>query len=123
MKGFKILGVVSRSLTGKAIVLSLAGKFDPQKLPGDTVALWKLVSRALLLRSEGRCEECGFKNTNVHVHHRNGCGLDNRLENLIVLCASCHMKHHHPKTDVNLLPRVTRRGMYGKSRVQPTIKI
>lgn len=32
-----------------------------------------------------------------HVHHINGIRTDNRLENLIVLTASEHMAHHHPR--------------------------
>jgi hypothetical protein len=44
---------------------------------------------------ENRCEQCGIsewqgKPLNMHLHHINGDGLDNRLENLELLCANCH---------------------------------
>jgi transposase-like protein len=44
---------------------------------------------------ENRCERCGInewrgKPLNMQLHHINGDGLDNRLENLELLCANCH---------------------------------
>jgi transposase-like protein len=41
------------------------------------------------------CEECGLNEWRgrplaLQLHHRNGDGLDNRVENLTVLCANCH---------------------------------
>lgn len=44
---------------------------------------------------ENRCERCGLTEwhgapLSMHLHHRNGDGLDNRLENLELLCANCH---------------------------------
>jgi HNH endonuclease len=44
---------------------------------------------------ENRCERCGVsewqgKPLNMQLHHINGDGLDNRLENLELLCANCH---------------------------------
>lgn len=54
--------------------------------------------KARLLASglkENRCEECGIDEwldepLNMALHHVNGDGSDNRLENLRLLCASCH---------------------------------
>lgn len=54
--------------------------------------------KARLLKSgtkENRCEVCGLtdwlgKPLSMQLHHRNGDGLDNRLENLQLLCANCH---------------------------------
>jgi HNH endonuclease len=44
---------------------------------------------------ENRCEICGItewlgKPLNMELHHVNGDGADNRLENLQLLCANCH---------------------------------
>jgi hypothetical protein len=44
---------------------------------------------------ENRCERCGInewqeKPLAMQLHHINGEGLDNRLENLELLCANCH---------------------------------
>lgn len=44
---------------------------------------------------ENRCEICGITDwmgrpLNMELHHRNGDGLDNRVENLQLLCANCH---------------------------------
>jgi hypothetical protein len=41
------------------------------------------------------CEECGIENWNdkpisLHLDHKNGDNLDNRLENLRILCPNCH---------------------------------
>lgn len=44
---------------------------------------------------ENRCEVCGItewrgKPLNMELHHVNGDGVDNRLENLQLLCGNCH---------------------------------
>ncbi|MGI9081388.1 MAG: HNH endonuclease [Thermoleophilaceae bacterium] len=44
---------------------------------------------------EKRCEECGLtewreKPLSITLHHVNGDGYDNRLENLLFLCPNCH---------------------------------
>ena len=44
---------------------------------------------------ENRCEVCGItrwmgKPVNMQLHHRNGDGSDNRLENIQFLCGNCH---------------------------------
>lgn len=43
------------------------------------------------------CELCGKVPPNLrqlHVHHKNGDWGDNRPENYMTLCMSCHMKQH-----------------------------
>jgi 5-methylcytosine-specific restriction endonuclease McrA len=44
---------------------------------------------------QNRCERCGITNwlgapLAIALHHANGDGLDNRIENLVMLCPNCH---------------------------------
>jgi 5-methylcytosine-specific restriction endonuclease McrA len=63
---------------------------------GKRVHRWHLRRRLLAegLKEE-RCEECGLRDWRgapvpLHLHHVNGDGDDNTLENLRMLCANCH---------------------------------
>jgi len=52
----------------------------------------RLINAGLL---EQRCEECGLdqwrcRPLSLQLHHINGKGRDNRLENLALLCPNCH---------------------------------
>lgn len=75
----------------------------PQRLPAvtyltfDQVQHRGTVKRALLRErlKDDRCELCGIsewqgKPLSLALHHVNGDGRDNRLENLQLLCPNCH---------------------------------
>ena len=53
-------------------------------------------------RAKNKCEECGKANCKLDIHHIDGNGLgakvkNNNLNNLQLLCVSCHMKIHNNK--------------------------
>lgn len=51
----------------------------------------------LVLNREYKCEKCG-STSNVDVHHKDGDRNNNTPENIVLLCRSCHMKEHRPKS-------------------------
>lgn len=65
---------------------------------------WYLYIRGLVLqRDDYTCQKCGKKDR-LHVHHIDQTGImenyippNNRSENLITLCPSCHAKSHSIK--------------------------
>jgi hypothetical protein len=77
-----------------------------QRVPTDPLASYLVVGRrvnryhlkAHLFNSglkENRCESCGISDwrgapLTMALHHVNGDGTDNRLENLQILCPNCH---------------------------------
>lgn len=56
---------------------------------------WKALRKEARERSGNRCEFCGGSPDNVHhVQYPKGGYQNDTLENLIVVCESCHMKSH-----------------------------
>jgi 5-methylcytosine-specific restriction endonuclease McrA len=57
---------------------------------------WNLKRRLIAAGIKANvCEECGLtewcgRPIALELHHRNGVGRDNRLENLAILCPNCH---------------------------------
>ncbi len=50
-----------------------------------------------MARFNTKCYACKKTFILVHIHHLNGDDLDNRRENLISLCPTCHAKLHNKK--------------------------
>ncbi len=55
--------------------------------------LWKRIKAPILVRANGRCEDCG-NHSKLDVHHKNYAriGGDEKQEDLIALCHECHKK-------------------------------
>lgn len=81
----------------------------PHKMPIESLLV---VGRAQTNRShlkrrlidaglkQDRCERCGLdewmgERLTTELHHVNGDGADNRLENLQLLCGNCHSQTHN----------------------------
>lgn len=50
-----------------------------------------------IIKPEYKCAICGRTDKKLDVHHKDGNCKNNNPDNLILLCRSCHNKHHHPK--------------------------
>lgn len=64
--------------------------------------------RARTLIQKAECETCKAADKRLDIHHKNHDTLDNRLENLLVLCRSCHLKESYRMGDHNA-PNVSQR--------------
>lgn len=82
-----------------------------RKLPADLI-------RALIARSGGRCESCGRGGV-LHAHHRKPVarGGAHTLDNLALLCVSCH-GHTHEKDFKTGSPWAQARDRRRKSKTQ-----
>ena len=67
---------------------------------------WEDISRAYRETHNYTCEHCGLEITDgydrqyIHVHHKDGRKLNNRVDNLQCLCLYCHANvddHHHQR--------------------------
>ncbi len=57
---------------------------------------WKLIRKQVLIRFEFKCANCGAE-TKLDVHHKTPYRKvqEHKIENLIPLCKSCHIKEEH----------------------------
>jgi predicted HNH restriction endonuclease len=64
---------------------------------------WKDIATAIKEKADWKCAKCGadFKDKKkstrgscLQVHHWNRIPEDNRPENLVALCNSCHLQYH-----------------------------
>ena len=70
---------------------------EPAKIKGHYLLAWRMVKRLLFEQAHYVCEQCGItQNVELVVHHKDGCGLNNALDNLQVLCVNCHRKTERP---------------------------
>ena len=67
-------------------------EFNPLALNGNQNLAWSAVKEYFSARLDGACEICLETPKKLHIHHKNGNSLDNRRENLMGICPSCHRK-------------------------------
>lgn len=59
---------------------------------------WKSVRSEKIIQADGKCEFCGCA-VNLHVHHKTyeHHGKEHEhMDDLVVLCADCHLREHFP---------------------------
>ena len=76
-------------------ILGLGDPFGKKKPKRKTVSRGSL--RDVYTRAGGICErcKCSLRGMKGHIHHKNRKPRDNRLSNLILLCANCHRIEHN----------------------------
>lgn len=74
--------------------LNLSDSYD--KTPSKRTPIPQSVKTAILIRSNGKCENCNtsLKGLTPDIHHKNLDPSDHRKVNLKVLCPNCHRKIH-----------------------------
>lgn len=65
---------------------------------------WDLVKKAVIIRDNYTCQECGGRDM-LDVHHRDGSGR-NDPENLVTLCRNCHGKKHSTEVITQEKPKI-----------------
>jgi len=59
----------------------------------DTLLDDKLWNALIKFHADYECETCG-DSEDLHAHHMDGNHDNNRLENGLCLCSTCHMREH-----------------------------
>jgi hypothetical protein len=100
----------SRSCANAAHSDRMVGSGNSKYKNGQSYALWFRSMRPLIMeREKWCCATCGAPEqpipftrkgkvsyrSNFHVHHIDENPSDNRAENLVALCGTCHATHHH----------------------------
>ncbi|MFW6027093.1 MAG: HNH endonuclease [Candidatus Woesearchaeota archaeon] len=95
-KRLKNAGVIMRNKkeSQKLVGYKLRGRIDPNSKKGNRKIYLKIAKK----NKEWVCEMCGATKTNNNfdlvVHHKDMNNRNNDLNNLMVLCQSCHSKVH-----------------------------
>ena len=73
------------------------GRYSNQYIRMREFVLDRDAARCVACGSEGKDmkHRYGGKRASLHCHHINENTRDNRPQNLIIMCMSCHKKHHH----------------------------
>jgi hypothetical protein len=76
-------------------IMKKCGQYDPN---------WHEIRKAIYIRDNWTCQECSCKCHNttknkIQCHHIDYDKMNNEPDNLITLCASCHMKTNYKKDD------------------------
>jgi len=69
---------------------------EPAKIKGHHILAWRKLKQLLFKQANYICGQCGKSHSDLIVHHKDGCGLNNTLDNLQVLCVNCHRKTERP---------------------------
>lgn len=103
----------SRACASKAHSLRMIGAGNSHYKDGTSYAEWFRLMRPLILeRDQDQCRVCSCPNylvptgratgqlvrSSLCIHHLNEDPADNRPENLITLCYTCHAVHHKSAT-------------------------
>jgi predicted HNH restriction endonuclease len=70
---------------------------------------WSEIAKAVKDKADWKCSKCGtdFKHNStrgncLQVHHWNRIPEDNRPDNLVALCNTCHLEYHRGrKSNIN----------------------
>ena len=59
----------------------------------NQIQLWRALA---IIQLGGKCCKCNSIEE-LHIHHKNGDWTDSRMENLELLCRTCHRERHSKK--------------------------
>lgn len=90
----------SRQKKHPEIELGVGSGKAKNNLPGPTNQSWKtgIVGYHKLVEKK-ECAQCG-RTEHLHIHHKDENRHNNKLENLVVLCAKCHRRLHSKRCPI-----------------------
>ena len=96
----------------KRIRLALAGKVERVE---EERAIPRVIKEDVYKRDKGACTKCGSKK-NLHYHHikKFSDGGLHSVDNIKLLCASCHAEEHKGESEYYLLKSIVKRAKTGE---------